>query len=296
MKLERAIEFSEPITGLAVNTAAENDPLIRVALRTRAQVVVHASTGERYNGIGNSPFGRELIGATFRPGFRGIPEAVLVGATTAVSAEAGNVRLRDVRTGRPLRVAAHPSPVTSLVSYTGPDGRPRIASGDAEGTLRIWDPAPPDGTRIGSVSTRGFNDHVADTDLLNRTALAYALNQVLEPGDGPTVITIEGAWGSGKSSVLHFMRRALTRNLDKAPRGRKLRVFGADRMLYRPPAHALSAKAPSKRLVASFNPWRHQSSEQVWAGLAQAVAAAAEPAIMPDLSSATRSPALSRIP
>lgn len=126
-------------------------------------------------------------------GSGGIPEAVLVGATTAVSAEAGNVRLRDVRTGRPLRVAAHPSPVTSLVSYTGPDGRPRIASGDAEGTLRIWDPAPPDGTRIGSVSTRGFNDHVADTDLLNRTALAYALNQVLEPGDGPTVITIEGA-------------------------------------------------------------------------------------------------------
>ncbi|WP_258950929.1 KAP family NTPase [Lentzea californiensis] len=34
-------------------------------------------------------------------------------------------------------------------------------------------------------------------------------------------------------------------------------------------------------VVVSFNPWRHQSSEQVWAGLAKALADAARPAIMP---------------
>lgn len=317
MTLERVIEFDVPITGLAVSTEALSDPLIEVSLGENAPVIVHASTGERYEGSKTPSFGQRFTGTprVIMTGlvadangneivFNGDPDGsgghrlrahrtkitalgICPAANKALlmsASEAGNIRLWELFTDVRVRIGTQQSPVTSLLSYTGADLRPRIASAGPDGVLHIWNPGLSAQLRTGPVTTKGFSDRVAVEDLLDRTTFVSALTEVLDPAveDGPTVITVEGAWGSGKSTVLEFVRSRLTEEHDKPPHERRLTVFGADRMLRRPPVHAPSRIAPTKRLVASFNPWRHQSSEQVWAGLAQAVAAAAEPAIMPD--------------
>jgi hypothetical protein len=108
---------------------------------------------------------------------------------------------------------------------------------------------------------------------------------VLEPGDddGPTVITVEGAWGSGKSTLLEMVKDRLRAQPVPVRRRRRLTVCEADWMLYRPPRGLPQPEQEpaTNPLVVSFNPWRHQSSEQVRAGLARAVTEAAEAAIMP---------------
>lgn len=202
--------------------------------------------------------------------------------------EGGTVRVWSLRTGE-LVSLSRPSPISVLMIYPGPDGRFRIASGGPTGRLQIWNPdvrVPP---QTGLVEIRGFNDRAAREDLLNRGNLVQALAEVLKPShdDAPTVITVEGAWGSGKSTLLGLVKDRLATTRAEVKQGRRLTVFAADRLLWRPQPKKPRRTNPSKimysatPLVVSFNPWRHQSSEQVWAGLAKAVTEAAEAATMP---------------
>ncbi|MFI6100139.1 P-loop NTPase fold protein [Lentzea sp. NPDC051213] len=322
MELERTIEFSTPIIGLATVPGDPADPQLQVFFDGRPPEIVWTSTGARAESRDRK--GREpLVGPLTSIGVDGqviraygadiivhgtgstAEIARLTGHSTPVTSLAvfpttgepllvsgsrgGSVRLWNPRTGELIR-RSEPSRVSVLVVYAGPDGQARIASGGETGRLRIWNPMLPVPYRIGSVSTRGFSDRVAGKDLLDRSALVSALVDVLTLGDGPTVLTVEGAWGSGKSTVLDFVRGRLAKELDEAGSEQKLTVFRADRMLYQPPEDApdRKTKKPTRTLVASFNPWRHQSSEQVWAGLAKAVTAAATPAIMPDQESKER--------
>lgn len=320
MTLERVIQLGMPVTELWVSARTAEGPLIQV----NRGLYLYADTGELFDGDAYMTFVQgytkalevQLLGVTatatgsnvaFSNGLRldvhtrpittlGVCDSR--GGPLLISAsEGGSIRLWDVRTGEQRRVGVQQSPTTSLVTYAGPDGKPRIAAGGPEGSLYIWNPQLPAGPRIGRVATRGFNDRVAVRDLLDRSALVSALANVLEPGEGPTVITVEGAWGSGKSTVLEFVRAALAADAGKTERGSRLTVFGADRMLYRPPARDFEKtlnrriqkkKNADKPLVAAFNPWRHQSSEQVWAGLAKTVIAAAESALTPDLNAKER--------
>lgn len=207
------------------------------------------------------------------------------------ASEAGNIRLWDLVSGELIGVGTQQSPVAALQAFTGPDGRSRIASGGSSGELHVWDPGLPAVPRIGQVSTRGFSDRVAHRDLLNRGELVQALVQLLKPGedDGPTVITVEGAWGSGKSTLLDFVREKLVEAPEDLAAGRRLTIFAADRMLFKPPLREKAERtAPDKTLVVPFNPWRHQSGEQVWAGLASAVSESAGQVIMPDQNSRER--------
>ncbi len=312
MRLERVVEFGRPITGLRVNPDPPDGPWTMI-IGGDVSVVVHSYTGERGGVRGDT---------VYRPGFAGTSPVTLRGITAEVvggdialstgnvlrahetditamglcesllmtASEAGNIKLWDVRSGLQVRVAGQQSPITALLSYRGPDGRPRIASGGDEGRLYVWDPSLPRVPQVGPVSTRGFNDRVAQEDLLDRGTLVEALRDVLRPDDddGPTVITVEGAWGSGKSTLLELVKNRLHTPPATIRRRRRFTVSQADWMLYRPLAGMPPPKQKPtkfnpmiKPLVVSFNPWRHQSSEQVWAGLAKAVTEAAEAAIMP---------------
>nr|WP_269083687.1 P-loop NTPase fold protein [Lentzea aerocolonigenes] len=202
--------------------------------------------------------------------------------------EGGSIRFWNLRTGELIR-QSQPSRVSVLAVYLGPDRRPRIASGGRTGRLRIWDPKLRVQPLTGLVSTRGFSDRVAREDLLDRGSLVRALREMLKPGDedAPTVITVEGAWGSGKSTLLELVKNGLTTPPAEVAQDRRFTVFAADRLLWRPQpkkppkVEPTKIKPLSRPLVVSFNPWRHQSSEQVWAGLAKAVAEAAEAAMLP---------------
>ena len=322
MTLEHVVQLDRPIVELALSTDTPDDPLILVIHAPDSSTVVHAMTGSR-----DMTVTRSLLS---RPGFTGIRRVSVAGLSASTSggdivlsnghvlaahttsiltlgvcgqllmsaSEGGSIRLWDVRTRKQRRVGLQQSNVTSLLSFTGSDGRLRIASGGPDGSLYIWNPQLPAPPRIGPVATRGFSDRVAEQDLLNRYVLVFALLQILRPGDkGPTVFTVEGAWGSGKSSLPGFVRtelltileHTLGKETDPERPERRLTVFGVDRMLYQPPVREQTEREPAnKQLVATFNPWQHQSSEQVWAGLATALAAAAEPALMPDQNAKER--------
>ncbi|MEU3646958.1 P-loop NTPase fold protein [Lentzea sp. NPDC034063] len=203
----------------------------------------------------------------------------------------GTIRLWNVRTGLPVRMAAPGSPVTSLLSFSGGDGLLQVAAGGSDGLLTVWKTDVVGSSSItGPVSTRGFSDRVATEDLLGRGQLVSTLADALRPGegDGPTVITVDGAWGSGKSTVLEFVKKELGTPPSEARPGRKLTVSGANRVLSRPPQRVHEPRKLIKPLVVSFNPWQHQSSEQIWAGLAKSVAEAVETAIMPDANTRER--------
>jgi hypothetical protein len=322
MTLDRVIDFRVGIARLEVNTDVPADPLLRV--HARGIHVVHAATGERYEGDERTiwrPAADNLTGFSRPDGIQVRVDGnnvlvrttgdtgewrTLSGHTTSITtvttcqtpgghlivsaSVGGTIRLWDPHTGEQLRIGAPGSRVDHVVSYIGHDGRPRIVSGDEDGNVQIWNPMLPPVPRIGPVSTRGFNDRVAQEDLLNRGTLVEALREVLRPDDddGPTVITVEGAWGSGKSTLLELVRNRLATPPTAIGRRRRFTVSQADWMLYRPPVgmpppkqKPTKFKPMTKPLVVSFNPWRHQSSEQVWAGLAKAVTEAAETAIMP---------------
>jgi WD40 repeat protein len=213
------------------------------------------------------------------------------GATLLASAGADRtVRLWDPATGTQLRqLTGHPDPVVALAAVPGPDGAILLASAGGK-TVRLWDVTP--GRRV---KFRGFADRPAVVDLLDRADLVAVLATVLGAGAadadrdaGPTVISVEGRWGAGKTSVLTLLRDELARSAAEGGQraaGRPVRqprvtVGRATRALAsgRPP-RLRQPTSPAGQVVAWFNPWAHQSADQVWAGLAKAVLEAAGPAI-----------------
>src|SRR5690606_20365631 len=131
-----------------------------------------------------------------------------------------------------------------------------------------------------------------EKDLLGRRVLADALAEKLydhatSPHDldpGPTVVTIEGPWGSGKSTLLDLVRERMPTppRADVSPP--PLTVRAASRMLRNGGTPEDPRPAPRTRkgvVTAWFNPWAHQSGEQVWAGLVAEIIEAAQPVLYP---------------
>ncbi|MEU8419392.1 P-loop NTPase fold protein [Micromonospora sp. NPDC048835] len=123
-----------------------------------------------------------------------------------------------------------------------------------------------------------------------------------EDHEGPRVIAVDGPWGSGKTTIMRLVQDRLQANArawksrDRATwprrrrwlewwRSRRLTAVGAHRLLSvwrrldpgwdeKPPAKL----EPTQRrppTVARFEPWAHQSSEQLWAGLTKVITRAA---------------------
>ncbi|MFD4668275.1 P-loop NTPase fold protein [Lentzea sp. NPDC058450] len=146
--------------------------------------------------------------------------------------------------------------------------------------------------------TMGHGDRVAHTDLLARQAYVESLAELLAHSDldpdlaGPTVIAIEGAWGSGKSTLMDMTRD----RLDAAGawpeevadwRQRRVRAWDADLMLrgwFWRPWRKTRVTAP-RVLTAVYNPWSAQTGEQVWAGLNDCIVATGAPVIARESSS-----------
>nr|WP_296068987.1 P-loop NTPase fold protein [uncultured Actinoplanes sp.] len=100
---------------------------------------------------------------------------------------------------------------------------------------------------------------------------------------------VDGPWGSGKTTVMHLLRKRLE---DAAAGwvepGRKrhhLTTLGASRLLAKlhraddqdSDRASTPAGPPGPPVAALFEPWAHQTSEQLWAGLARTITEAAVP-------------------
>ncbi|MFC0105135.1 P-loop NTPase fold protein [Kibdelosporangium aridum] len=154
--------------------------------------------------------------------------------------------------------------------------------------------------------TRGYGDRPPTTDLLHRDAMIGALTDLISPittedddKSGPTVIALDGAWGIGKTSLVDLVVRELKstpRPTLQATKAKPLKVHEADRALsghgdplwtkeMMPRADPASGDPPL--ITAHFEPWAHQTSEQVWAGLTTTLLGAVEKTLLPHQTPAT---------
>ncbi|MER5457771.1 protein kinase [Micromonospora sp. NPDC002389] len=161
-----------------------------------------------------------------------------------------------------------------------------------------------------TVRTRGFGDSPSKQDLLGRNALVDVLTDLLSLTDdghaesanhtGPQVITVDGPWGSGKTTVMRLIKdrldlrehdwrlkdknnRKIIDRLTSLKRNARFTPVEAHRILGSlarlktgtqiAQTYKLNDPHREKRppATALFEPWSHQSSEQVWAGFAKTI-------------------------
>jgi hypothetical protein len=218
----------------------------------------------------------------------------------ASGSDDGTIRCWDATTGEQIGepLTGHTRGVRALAAWTDPGSHHiMLASGDGDGVIRVWDTATAQllsRVPVDPISLRGLADRPASHDLLSRSALTQALaNQLLwrpaEPGGetGPSVVTIEGPWGTGKTTIMQLVKSRITAKPENRRSNRHLSVAAARKILHRAeitdaPASNTTPTEYRGALTAWFNAWVSQSSEQVWAGLARSITDAAKPVLWPD--------------
>jgi WD40 repeat protein len=225
------------------------------------------------------------------------------GARLASAGADGVIRLWDLerrtQIGDPL--LGHIAGIWALSSWSTAEAGVRLASAGQDGTVRLWDPERGHALRtieIGPVSIWGVSDAPTRRDVIGRQPLADAIAaQLRRPpgdpdspqGDGPTVVSIEGPWGCGKSTLMTLVREQLPTPERKNPglgSASPLTVRSVLRTIRtyadRPPAAATGpAGSEPATVTAWLNPWTYQSGEQVWAGLANEIIEAAADVLYP---------------
>ncbi len=149
-------------------------------------------------------------------------------------------------------------------------------------------------------------DQPADVDRLGVAPLADGLARLLMlPQTRPLTVGVQAPWGWGKSSFVGFVRGALIRRAPsnagtaEADELEAIEAILADAERSEEPDAAIAAERNAQgmrrqellRLLeerahrdvisVSFNAWRYEGSEQVWAGLARAITAALEGTLSP---------------
>jgi hypothetical protein len=222
----------------------------------------------------------------------------------SAGADDATIRVWDPRTGAAIGapLTGHRVGVWSLTTWATSDGQTRLASAGRDGTMRLWDPQTGRALRtieVGPVTVWGLSDVATAEDVLDRQRLADAIADQLDRSSrtapaataGPLVVSIEGPWGSGKSTLMKLVHRRLAqrRGLPALPQDatRPLTVRDALGLIRRYPKAdrptAAPADAVAQRGIVTvwFNPWMHQSGEQVWAGLAHEIIEAVSDALYP---------------
>ncbi|WP_203719343.1 P-loop NTPase fold protein, partial [Asanoa siamensis] len=185
-----------------------------------------------------------------------------------------------------LRASRVPTVGVAAVGYNESPAAAATAAAAAAVALIDLLPFPLRSEVEAALKLLGFRDRPTDDDRLDRTPLVKVLATLLTSGEtddhhddqqGPTVVSLEGPWGSGKSSMLRMLIKSI---VTAAPRsepggitdGRRLTVRAAAAYLRRPRPHddIREAVTPLPILVW-FNPWSYQESEEVWAGLSHQV-------------------------
>ena len=238
----------------------------------------------------------------------------------------------------PRVLRAHPGWVRALLPLVH-DGTLHIVSGGDDGTVRQWvvvDGIPQSTTHEGRLP--GFGDRPAQADLLGRDEFQDVLLSLLRlrplprlrptpirpatdgsdtrqgvRASGPRVVTVQGAWGAGKTSLMQFVYEKLRSDnhtsgewrtgsvgpeRDERPQpsgnqapaassqsgpseftARKAAQLARDGPERHPRQGSSDQVLPSRILPVWFNPWAHKSAEEVWAGLTENIIRAAKPVL-----------------
>ena len=131
----------------------------------------------------------------------------------------------------------------ALTAWIDPDDHTLLASGGADGVILVWDTT----TRrllsrrlVEPIRLRGLADRPARDDLLGRAALTQVLANLLlwrpaQPGGetGPGVVTIEGPWGTGKTTIMQLVESRITTKPENKTSNSQLSVAAAHKILRR---------------------------------------------------------------
>jgi WD40 repeat protein len=220
------------------------------------------------------------------------------GGTRIAAGGDSGVQIWDPDAGRSVQAWQVPGGVRALACWRTADGSVRLASGGDDGTAWLWDVRSGLALRtieIGDVHIWGLSDAPAQVDILGRGALVEAIAAQLRPRatSGPTVVTIEGPWGCGKTTLMDLIRQRLTEtdtltSTSFSTGAARLTVREAMHSLRQPPSprpvptgSRQGADTDRRMLTAWFNPWAHESGQQIWAGLTSAIIEAAQPVLCP---------------
>jgi hypothetical protein len=155
-----------------------------------------------------------LTGHTAR--VRAVTLGVLGGRAFIVSGGNDNTvrvwALEDDR-GLPLQITKHAGPVRTVASGVL-NGRPILLSGGEDRMLQIWQSTESTEVAEQRDQVEWLSDTPADKDLLRRRPLAQVLATRLrriqaEEPDTSFLLHIDGTWGTGKSTLLNFLRAEL---------------------------------------------------------------------------------------
>ena len=219
------------------------------------------------------------------------------GPMLASAGDDGTIRRWNATTGAPVGdpMTGHDGSVRALTPWRSPDG-PVLASTGADGTIRVWNADTGELLKrvlVEPIRLRGLADRPAARDLLDRGALTQALANLLlwRPNTvggetGPNVVTFEGPWGTGKTTIMRLVEARIAADPERPSTHRHMSVAAAWKILRKSkaPDGSTSTMAPEDyrgALTAWFNPWAYQSSDQVWAGLARSITDAAKPVLYP---------------
>ncbi|MBM7769814.1 WD40 repeat protein [Actinokineospora baliensis] len=129
--------------------------------------------------------------------------------TVAIGGDDGLIRLWEPGSGALTNLPGHTGPVRGLAFGTL-DDRLVLVSGGVDGTVRVW-------TRPMADQIEWATDAPSDKDLLRRQPLARLIARHLRNVNSSFLVHLDGPWGSGKSTVLGFVREELKQDFTVVP-------------------------------------------------------------------------------
>lgn len=135
-----------------------------------------------------------------------------------------------------------------------------------------------DNSRATFVRGHLMHDHATADDLIDFTPYAVAIQNFLTSPDtrGPICVSIQAPWGAGKSSLMRQVRLRLDPRAENARTLGHATIKDVLRFLKRKhpePVEQATTNDTKTCWTIWFNAWKYESSEQVWAGLVDAIIA-----------------------
>jgi WD40 repeat protein len=198
-------------------------------------------TVRRWNATTGTPIGDPMTGHT-GPVIALVTLSSPDGSMLASASNDGTIRRWNATTGTPVGdpMTGHTGSVTALAVWSSPDGAV-LASAGADGTIRLWNASTGELLQlvlVEPIRLRGLADRPAARDLLDRGALTQALANLIlwrpttAGGEtGPSVVTFEGPWGTGKTTVMRLVQARITAIPESPGKRRDMSVAAARKIL-----------------------------------------------------------------